>query len=821
MGQLTLALLDGFAAFLDDRPLNGFESDKARGLLAYLAVENNHAHRREKLAALFWSDVSEKRARQNLSQTLYSLRTLLGDRDAKSPMIEATPQQIQLCSSDQCHVDVLEFQHLFLSCEQHTHRRIETCPRCVAQLKAAIDLYQGSFLDGFSIPNSQTLEEWIMLKRERLQRQAENVLRTLANHHAAHSRYSQAIECTRRQIELDPWRESAHRQLMQFLALDGQRSSALVQYKICCKALAEELDVQPQSKTTELFRQIRDGEVLPAPCKFPPHNLPAPLTPFVGRENELRKIRQYLNDPTRRLITLFGVGGSGKTRLALESARSELISYPQGVFLVSLSPLKTVSAIVPTVAEALGITFQESDDPHQQLLDTFNEKSILLIMDNFEHLPDGVDWVLEVLRTAPNVTVLATSRTRLNVKGEHIVVVEGLDFPDDEIGSLSGKLAEYYSAIQLFVDSAQRIYPTFNLSPENAPAIARICKLVQGLPLAILLAAGGIGMYTPHEIADLIHRSLDVLEIEWHDLPLRQRSMRAVLDQSWQMLSKEEQECMQGFSVFRGGFTCEAAEQIVGASPSFLRGLVNKTFLQYVSPDRFDIHELTRQFAAEKLASDETTKSYFCNLHAEFYIAVIRRWETDLKTSVIDSADTVLDIESENLRAAWDWITISREIQLIAQGIEGLCIYYDARVRYIDGQIACQNAVDALKEKCGCSNRLTRIHAQAWMAHFTRQLENIELAENLVGECFDLLNEVDCANQSIDALNAFLNLEKGYLTLLKDRQTANHWFQKSLKLYQSIGDVWGENQSWRGLARSPLTWAIAVNRARSNQKGNV
>jgi predicted ATPase/DNA-binding SARP family transcriptional activator len=819
MGYLSLKLFDGFQAYLDDKHLTGFESDKSRALLAYLAVENTRAHRREKLANLLWPEMSERRARASLSQALYNLRALLGERDSKSPLFKASPQQVQLCDSGRCQVDVLEFKRLYQFTEQHPHRQIETCPPCVTQLQDAINLCSGRFLDGFSIPDSYSFEEWILLTRERLQHLTEKALHTLANHHARHNNYPRAIEFARRQIELDPWREAAHRQLMHFLVLDGQRSAALAQYKSCCKALTKELNVQPQAKTTDLFHQIRDGEVIHAPFASPPHNLPASLTPFVGRDAEIRKLRQHLNEPACRLITLVGVGGSGKTRLALEAAQCELHSYPHGVFLVSLAPLQAVTAIDPTVADALGVTFHESEDPHQQLLETFRKKSILLIMDNFEHLLDGVDWVLELLRFAPDVTVLATSRTRLNVKGEHIMFVEGLDFPEGKTGLLPSKRYKDYSAIQLFVGAAQRIYPGFDLSQKNAPAIAKICQLVQGMPLALLLAAGGTGVYTPHEIADQIHRSFDILDTKWRDLPPRQRSMRAVLDHSWNMLNKQEREVMQGLSIFRGGFTRQAAEQIVGAAPVIIQGLVNKIFLQHTPQERFDIHELTRQYAAEKLTSNKTIKVKIRDLHAEFYIDAIRRWEQELKTSLSEEATALMDIESENIRAAWNWVISSKEYSLIAQGIEGMCIYYDARVRYIDGQIASQNAVNVLKMKTCDSYILTRIRAQAWLAHFIRQLENIELAQTLLEECFNLLSSDDLHDtRNKEEVKAFIHLEQGYLTLLSDRQSANHWFQESLKLYQSIGDEWGETQSWRGLARSPLTWAVAVNRARSGEK---
>lgn len=791
MAHLEFKFLGGFEVVLDNKRITAFESDKVRALIAYLAVESSHAHRREKLAALLWTNLPEKRARQNLSQALYALRASLGERGAKTPILVSTPGQIELCKSDICQVDILEFQQLIRSCEQHSHRRAETCPRCASQLVEAVAFYEGCFLDGFSLSDNPSFEEWVLVQRERLQRMAEYALGTLAKHCAVQNNYSDAIQFARRQIEIDPWRESAHRQLMQFLALDGQRSAALAQYETCHNALNEDLGVTPQPKTKTLYKCIRDGEIGPMSFSTSPNNLPAPLTPFIGRDAEMMQLRKLLNDPACRLITLVGMGGSGKTRLALEAARAELPSYPDGVCLVRLSQLQKARAMVTAMADCLKFSFHESGDPCQQILGYLREKSILLILDNFEHLLDGVDLVLEILRSSPGITVLATSRTRLNAKGEHIQLVAGLAFPEREVELNFVGDADDFSAIQLFVDSARRAHPGFILTPENAPGVVSICSQAQGMPLAILLASTWVGQHSPAEIAAQIQEGFDILESAWRDLPTRQRSMRAVLGHSWDLLNKREQDLMQGLSIFRGGFTQEAAQQILSSSAQTIQGLVNKSYLQPNLNGRYEIHTLTRQYAEEKLAQLPEYEKHIRDQHSIYYMMFLQQSGDGLKGPRQQTILQEMDTEIENVRAAWCWAINRLWVNRVDLAIEALGLYHDFRVRFQDGECLCQDAIAGLSTFDGAPSR-TITKVKIWLAHFKWKLEYRESALQLYSDCWSELTALGKRTENAHSEKALTLLGMGRVIYRSTYGSAKNLFQQSLEIYRKLKDPWWE-----------------------------
>ena len=396
------------------------------------------------------------------------------------------------------------------------------------QLEAAIDLYHGDFLEGVSVADSPACEEWIVLCRERYQRLMMEALHRLVEGYERQGRYERALGLAWRELELEPWWEEAHRQLIRLLALSGRRSEALAQYAKCRRVLAEELGVAPSPETTGLYEQIRDqapaGRLLSAQFRRgPAHNLPLTVGPFVGREAEMAQIRAYLEDPACRLLTLVGAGGMGKTRLALEAV-SDWISRLRedeldSATLVSLAPLQTVEAIVPAIAQAIGLQLSPAREPGEQLLDALARKRRLLILDSFEHLPDGAGFVAEILRATASVKILVTSRARLALHGETCLPVSGIAFPEGT--PADGRPARSFAAVDLFLQAAHRVRPGFQPDEADLDGISRICRLVQGMPLGILLAAAWLGVLAPAEIAAEIGRNLDFLRADWPDVPER------------------------------------------------------------------------------------------------------------------------------------------------------------------------------------------------------------------------------------------------------------------------------------------------------------
>ncbi len=441
-------------------------------------------------------------------------------------------------------------------------------------------------------------------------------------------------------------------------------------------------------------------------------NLPPNPTPFLGRVDELAEITRLLSDPTCRLLTLVGPGGIGKTRLAVAAAaRAE--AFPDGIVFAPLQPLGSADFIVPAIADALNFSFYGEQDPKTQLLTYIREKYLLLILDNFEHLLDGADLLLEILAYAPAVRLLVTSRERLRLREEWVLNVRGLPFPEDNATAL-----EDYTAVQLFVQQSRRV----GYAPVEADAasIARICRLVEGIPLAIELAAAWARVMPCAEIAREIESSLDILTTILRNLPDKHRSMRAVFEHSWKLLSEDEQAVFRKLAVFRGGFTREAAEQVACASLPALSLLVDKSLIRVNANGRYDLHELLRQFADEHLnrsVEGNRTRDAHCAYYAEF----LYRIGTDLKGPNQIKALSELEAELDNARTTWRWAVEQGKEQEILQAIDSFALFYQIRSRFHEGEETFEMAVKRLGDvESALLGQLLLL--QGWFTHFGNRL---------------------------------------------------------------------------------------------------
>jgi len=393
-------------------------------------------------------------------------------------------------------------------------------------------------MEGMSFPDCPEFDIWLVGEREFWRQRVIQSLQTLIDYHHRRGDDEEGVRLASRLLALAPWREEGHRQLMRFLARSGQRAAALAQYETCRRILQRELGVPPSAETRALYERIRDA---PAPR----HNLPLEPTPFVGRGAELTEIARALNDAACRLLTLVGPGGVGKTRLAVRAARDQVRAFLHGVFFVPLAGLEEPHLLATAIAEALGLRLTGHEPAADQLLAYLRDKELLLVLDNFEHLltpshtEQAVSLVLKILQQAPGVKVMVTSHQRLNLRWEWLIEVKGLPYPDRQAPAEAT-----YSAVTLFVQSARRAMRR-SLEGEMEE-VARLCRLLEGLPLGIELAAAWTGEYSCAEIARQVERGLDALSASAHDYPPRHRSLRAVCDYSWSLLNSEEQQAPGG-----------------------------------------------------------------------------------------------------------------------------------------------------------------------------------------------------------------------------------------------------------------------------------
>jgi predicted ATPase/DNA-binding SARP family transcriptional activator len=1049
MSHLAISLFGSFEVTLDGNPVTRFEADTARALLAYLALHANAPCRRETLAGLLWPDQPEAEARHNLRTALSRVRKAIGT-DAERPFLLATRKTIQLDPEGDYWVDVSAFGELIATCQAHAHPRLEACPSCAQRLQEAVDLYQGDLLAGFSLP-SAPFEEWLVVERERRHRQAIEALHHLAAYHTETGTYDQAQRYARRQLELEPWREVAHRQLMRALAYGGQRGAALRQYEECERVLQAELGVSPEEETISLYRAIQEGQeraaaepqperyeltrlitdkgsfgdtwlatdtvlerevvikcpkatgdpalrelfltearmlarlnhpnvvqiydvlhderrdcfllvteyvegmdlesmfaegytlsleliievaqgvlcalrylheqgvvhrdvkpgniritntepgvklldfnlaelksilqggtdyvagtpaymspeqiagrpvdgradlyalgvilyqmvaggrlpfeyadedemmdahryAVPSPLSqcaptVPPaleqvvmrllgkdpeerypsaeavlealeavhvgpgvSNLPVYLTPFVGREREMAAIGECLQNPDCRLLTLVGPGGIGKTHLAVEAALAQMDVFAHGVFFVALAPLQSPDAIVPTVAQALGFSFYEGVEPRQQLLDYLRQKSMLVVMDNFEHLLGGVDLVTDILKTAPDVRILAASRERLNVQGEHLFPVAGMDVPEGRALREGEPTAS--SAVRLFLHSARRVRPDFEPTEDGLAQVGRICRLVEGMPLGILLAASLMEMLTPAEIAAEIEQGIDVLETDLRDAPARQRSMRALLDHSWSLLTERQRAVLQALSIFRGGFTRQAAQAVTGAFLRDLMALTHKSLLRRAGGGRYDLwHELLRQYAGEKLSQNPDDCEAVRDRHCEYYTDFLHQREAEIITG---NQQEIL-LEMDNVRGAWRWAIQRQKVREIRKSGLSLTWVYEVQGWYEEGEAIFGRAADALRtnEPLVEEKRIALGLLLAFQGRLSA-MGRLGTGGQLVQESLSILRELDAPLEL-----AFCNLVCGLGAGAANASEEKRLLQESLKTFREMGIHWG------------------------------
>jgi predicted ATPase/DNA-binding SARP family transcriptional activator len=666
------------------------ERRKALALLAYLAA-TRQPHGRDALAALLWPELDQQRARAALRRTLFSLNEALG-----KGCIQTEGDCLALSGALYAAVDVDHFRALLAKAAAHDHRPFRLCDDCLADLTRAAELYRGDFLAGFTLEDTAEFDDWQAYQSEELRRGLAGGLEKLALGHAGRREYDVALRHARRWLALDPLSEPAHRLIMRLYTWAGDRAAAARQYEECVRLLAEELGIEPEPETRALYEELLQlgrgrergpeqpdvamGEQALAPPPLTVQELPPDPTPFLGRETELAQIAARLADPACRLLTLTGPGGIGKTRLAIQAGRMQVERFTDGVAFADLAPLASPDFLPAAILEGLGASARDPTDPERQLIGYLRGKHLLLVLDNFEHLMDGVALLPKVLRAAPQVKLLVTSRARLNLREEWLSPLGGLELPPgaaptslrvyDEgrsaelvrpeaaSGAQPDLSLEAYGATALFLTTLQRLLPGYRPAGADARQIVRICRLLEGMPLAIELAAAWARTLSLREIAGELKRSLHLLATTLRDVPARHRSMTAAFDHSWRLLSPREQGILRPLSVFRGGFTREAAGAITGASLADLTGLADASWLRLGPAGRYELHELVRQYCEAKLAGEQLAESgesagQVRDRHSQYFASFGQAHEPGFWHSPEVMQEVAPEVD--NLLAAWDW----------------------------------------------------------------------------------------------------------------------------------------------------------------------
>jgi len=470
----------------------------------------------------------------------------------------------------------------------------------------------------------------------------------------------------------------------------------------------------------------------------PKTNLPAEPTQFVGRRKELEEIKLHLGET--RLLTLTGPGGIGKTRLALKAAGGVVQDFKDGAFLVALAPIYSPEYIIQTIAEALKFPLATQEDPQVQLLRYLRRRQLLLVIDNFEHLLDGAGIVSEIIQSAPDVIILATSRERLNLRGETILNVGGLAYPY----LLDSRDIFDYDAITLFLQRARKVRPGFEPTPGELEQITNICQMVGGMPIAIELAAAWLQILNLDEIAGELQKGFDILTTEMRDAPERHRSIRAIFDHSWSLLNPTEGQIFTRLSVFRGGFTREAAQQVSGASLQLLVGLVNKSFLSHdPGSGRLEMHELLRQYAVEKLGTKPRASYSVREAHAAYFAGFTQGIWRDIRGKGQMLAIAEIEADIENVRAAWRYYLTQKDISQLWKFIK--CLWYLYWIRWWNhaGMELFAEALKMLGDPENEEHQALRALAMAFQGYYMPWLDLADQGYELTIEAVAILKGLD------------------------------------------------------------------------------
>lgn len=724
-------------------------------LATYLAYKEDWCSRDE-LLHLFWPDEPENTARHNLSQLLYHAK---GQRWIKS--LETERNRVRWLVD----TDIKAFRNAVGD----------------SNWNAANGHYGGTLLEGVRLETNPNFENWLAQERESLQAAWRESVLNHASKLGESGLYADAARQLREVLVQDPLAEDVLQAYMQAAYADGQRDQALKAYNAFCSQLEDALGMAPLEETQALAQKIGSSQqtvsaktASPTSAKAEINNYPTFPTPFIGRDLERAELEGLLQEKERRLITLLGPGGIGKTRLAVQVAKEQAYHFADGTLFVSLAPLEEARFVTRLLLEALSPQVAADVNETDYLKQVLEDKEMLLVMDNLEHLPESALFISDLLDALPTLSVLATSREALDIRGESIYDLKGLLYPQAEDEPL-----EAYDAVTFFLRSTRRAHPAFSVTEQNKGEVVKLCRLLNGMPLALELAATWVRLLSPGELVEELGKNLDTLESPHKDVSARHRSMRAVLDHSWQLLSGAEQDALSRLAVFQDGFTKDAAQQVAAANLRTLLSLINKSLLQRTQTGRFERLVVIKQYCLEKLSNQLDLLKTSRQSHAEHFVALAEEAKGNL-----DGEEKALWLEGlaqdhGNLRAAQRWLLESGQETLGLRLGNALFSFWWLRGHYREGWAFMKEILSLSDER-----NMLRAKALTTAGSLARLCEDLEAARSLVEQSLTIHR-----NLGDDAGIAATLGNLGMIHRLEgDYETAKRLVEESVAIHEQVGD---------------------------------
>jgi predicted ATPase/DNA-binding SARP family transcriptional activator len=698
--ELRMYCLGGFRFEAEGTPSFHFGTKKARALLVYLAVEAPRSFLRSHLAGLLWSDYSEERALHNLRQTLVHLRKGWPQSAEPIPLLLTRRDTLALNPEVKIWVDLHAFEAAFDRALAHFHDRNRLEYVDIQALMDAVVLYQGSFLERFSLFDSLLFDEWASLVRERATKKALEALNLLCEYYERRGDYAQAGHLASRIYAIAPWNNHACAHSMRLYAVQKQWTNAKNQYLQLEKYLQDNLGIKPNDSVTRLYQQIREhsniGQVFPPAVLVIEDQVPQLSSSFVGRQGELRDICHRLANPKNRLISLVGRGGTGKTRLAVEISQRMRGLYVNGVFFIPLRDVSSVDGLDRLMVESLRYAFSGTTPHHRQLIDFLHEKHCLLILDGCEHhtlISAVCEIVSEILSITPDVKILATSRERLDLPEEHVYPLAGLSC-QGEIYAVGGAAGPASEALALFEVRAQQVNHQFALTETTLPMVQELCFKVEGHPLSIELIASATATLSIPDLVNELNANSEIWDSAHMPLPNQGRSLSIVLERSWQFLSEAQHLVLCRLVSFQSGFSQRAALHIAQTSPDIFHSLVDKSFIHKVGEKRYVLHEIIQEFATHKAIRRNLLKPTR-EAHAAYFIALLESIGRENQFSLQIIALEQIEVDLDNILFAWAYFIEENAIAKLTNCIEILYQFYNIRSLFEEGILLFQNATQS------------------------------------------------------------------------------------------------------------------------------
>lgn len=663
-------------------------------------------------------------------------------------------------------------------------------------------IYDGPLLGALELRGRPTFNAWLELERDACQRLYAGALRQEAARWDGVGEHTRSAELYGRLAALDEFDEAAVHALVRSLALAGERDEALRRHAAFAQLLADELGVKPTAEFEALARAVHAGAVgVPdeeAGAKRPRRGpTPQPATRFIGRRAELAELTRLLALPECRLVGIVGIGGSGKTRLALELRRTLAGHYLFGTTYVSLEAVDSAAQAVAHVAHALGVEPDAQEDLEAELLAHLAEKEMLLLLDNLEQLPDLAGFIASALAAAPELRIVSTSRVALRLRGEWLFDLGGLDVPDAD----SEPSEESSAALELFVSAARRVAPLKEFTPAELQDSARICRQVDGLPLALELAAAWVRAVPVARIADGLERDLSLLSSDAVDLPERQRSVTTILERTWADLGAGKRDVLMRLAVFRGGLALEAGEVVSGAGLPVLLSLVNQSLLSRSASGRLTCHPLVAQFARAQLRTDDARLAAALDAHADYFCVLLERYHPRNQARRVreqrSGADATADLaqaggfswrdlepDDANLEQAWFRLLETRRYESMAAVADSLMAFYNTLGFYQRGAEVAARTVAALATDDRRASTELRCVLTLVLSNMTRERgqlqESLEQAEAALALARTLAVDEHAATA--------LRYRGDALQMLGNYESARESYEQAIAILEALAD---------------------------------